>query len=79
MLGPLGFTPIAPVGVQYWMDNQIPRTPTMDESALCDKAALSVPQLQAQITELARIQRLPKAQQRFVMQMIDTLLAQQDR
>jgi len=28
---------------------------------------------------MERIQRLPKAQQRFVMQMIDTVLAQQDR
>jgi len=28
---------------------------------------------------MKRIQRLPKAQQRFVMQMIDTVLARQDR
>ena len=34
------------------------------------------PKLQQQ---MERIQRLPKAQQRFVMQMIDTVLAQQDR
>jgi transcriptional regulator with XRE-family HTH domain len=35
-----------------------------------------VPKLQQQ---MQRIQRLPKSQQRFVMQMIDTVLAQQDR
>jgi transcriptional regulator with XRE-family HTH domain len=35
-----------------------------------------VPKLQQQ---MERIQRLPKSQQRFVMQMIDTVLAQQDR
>lgn len=35
-----------------------------------------VPKLQQQIE---RIQRLPKGQQRFVTQMIDTVLAQQDR
>jgi hypothetical protein len=29
--------------------------------------------------QMERIQRLPKAQQRFVMQMIDTVLAQQGR
>jgi hypothetical protein len=29
--------------------------------------------------QMERIRRLPKAQQRFVMQMIDTVLAQQDR
>jgi hypothetical protein len=29
--------------------------------------------------QVERIQRLPKAQQRFVIQMIDTVLAQQDR
>jgi DNA-binding XRE family transcriptional regulator len=29
--------------------------------------------------QMARIQRLPKAQQRFVMQMIDTVFAQQGR
>jgi len=34
------------------------------------------PKLQQQIE---RIQRLPKAQQRFVMQMLDTVLAQQGR
>ncbi len=34
------------------------------------------PKLQQQ---MERIQRLPKAQQRFVIQMIDTVLAQQDR
>jgi len=31
------------------------------------------------LQQMERIQRLPKAQQRFVMQMIDTVLAQQDR
>ncbi|HEY6926700.1 MAG TPA: helix-turn-helix domain-containing protein [Steroidobacteraceae bacterium] len=31
------------------------------------------------LQQIERIQRLPKAQQRFVMQMIDTVLAQQDR
>ncbi len=31
------------------------------------------------LQQMECIQRLPKAQQRFVMQMIDTLLAQQDR
>jgi len=35
-----------------------------------------VPKLQQQ---MERIQRLPKSQQRFVMQMIDTALAQQGR
>jgi transcriptional regulator with XRE-family HTH domain len=34
------------------------------------------PKLQQQ---MERIQRLPKAKQRFVMEMIDTVLAQQDR
>ncbi len=34
------------------------------------------PKLQQQIE---RIQRLPRAQQRFVMQVIDTVLAQQNR
>ena len=29
--------------------------------------------------QMERIQRLPKAKQRFVMEMIDTVLAQQDR
>jgi hypothetical protein len=29
--------------------------------------------------QMERIQRLPRAQQRFVMQVIDTALAQQDR
>jgi hypothetical protein len=29
--------------------------------------------------QIERIQRLPKAQQRFVMQMLDTVLAQADR
>jgi hypothetical protein len=29
--------------------------------------------------QMERIQRLPKAQQRFAMQMIDTVMAQQDR
>jgi hypothetical protein len=31
------------------------------------------------LQQMERIQRLPKAQQRFVMQMIDTVLAKQDR
>ena len=31
------------------------------------------------LQQMERIQRLPKAQQRFVMQVIDTVLAQQDR
>ena len=31
------------------------------------------------LQQMERLQRLPKAQQRFVMQMIDTVLAQQDR
>ena len=31
------------------------------------------------LQQMERIQRLPRAQQRFVMQMIDTVLAQQDR
>jgi transcriptional regulator with XRE-family HTH domain len=31
------------------------------------------------LQQVERIQRLPKAQQRFVMQMIDTVLAQQSR
>lgn len=31
------------------------------------------------LQQVERIQRLPKSQQRFVMQMIDTVLAQQDR
>jgi hypothetical protein len=31
------------------------------------------------LQQVERIQRLPKAQQRFVMQMIDTVLAQQGR
>ena len=31
------------------------------------------------LQQMERIQRLPKAQRRFVMQMIDTVLAQQDR
>ena len=31
------------------------------------------------LQQMERIQRLPKAQQRFVIQMIDTVLAQQDR
>jgi transcriptional regulator with XRE-family HTH domain len=31
------------------------------------------------LLQMERIQRLPKAQQRFVMQMIDIVLAQQDR
>jgi hypothetical protein len=34
------------------------------------------PEIQQQ---MERIQRLPRAQQRFVMQMIGTVLAQQDR
>jgi hypothetical protein len=34
------------------------------------------PKLQQQ---MERIQRLPRAKQRFVMEMIDTVLAQQDR
>ncbi len=36
----------------------------------------AAPKLQQQ---MERIQRLPKAKQRFVMEMLDTVLAQQDR
>ncbi len=47
-----------------------------EESAEAAKKRGPAPKLQQQIE---RIQRLPRAQQRFVMQMIDTVLAQQDR
>ena len=47
-----------------------------EESAEAAKKRGPAPKLQQQIE---RIQRLPRAQQRFVMQMIDTVLAQQGR
>jgi transcriptional regulator with XRE-family HTH domain len=47
-----------------------------EESAAAAKKRGPAPKLQQQIE---RIQRLPRAQQRFVMQVIDTVLAQQGR
>jgi hypothetical protein len=46
------------------------------ESAAAAKKRGPAPRLQQQ---MERIQHLPLAQQRFVMQVIDTVLAQQDR
>ena len=47
-----------------------------EESAAAAKKRGPAPKLQQQ---MERIQHLPRAQQRFVMQVIDTVLAQQDR
>ena len=47
-----------------------------EESAAAARKRGLAPKLQQQ---MERIQRLPKAKQRFVMEMIDTVLAQQDR
>jgi transcriptional regulator with XRE-family HTH domain len=47
-----------------------------EESAAAAKKRGTAPKLQQQ---MERIQHLPRAQQRFVMQVIDTVLAQQDR
>jgi DNA-binding XRE family transcriptional regulator len=46
-----------------------------EESAAAAKKRGPAPKLQ----QMERIQRLPRAQQRFVMQVIDTVLAQQGR
>jgi|SRR5579872_1018057 len=48
----------------------------LEESAATAKKRGPAPKLQQQ---MERIQHLPRAQQRFVMQVIDTVLAQQDR
>jgi transcriptional regulator with XRE-family HTH domain len=47
-----------------------------EESAAAAKKRGPAPKLQQQ---MERIRHLPRAQQRFVMQVIDTVLAQQDR
>jgi hypothetical protein len=47
-----------------------------EESAAAAKKRGPASKLQQQ---MERIQHLPRAQQRFVMQVIDTVLAQQDR
>jgi transcriptional regulator with XRE-family HTH domain len=47
-----------------------------EESAVAAKKPGPAPKLQQQ---MERIQHLPRAQQRFVMRVLDTVLAQQDR
>lgn len=66
---------------QFYLRRHIVFDPMNAHSQADDPSLLYVMRFNAEERESQEmhIQRLPKAQQRFVMQMIETVLAQQDR